>query len=63
MTGGNVKVVCSWIGNSPAVAMQHYALITEADIQEVVKMSLINNTKERVQITAAPTRTESQEPK
>ena len=70
MTGGNIKAVCSWIGNSPAVAMQHYAQITEADIQEAAKMTLLNdaeNTVEkrvhnRVQITAAPARTESHEP-
>ena len=38
MTNGNVKAVCSWIGNSPEIAMQHYAQVTEADIQEAAKI-------------------------
>jgi len=71
MTNGNVKAVCSWIGNSPAVAMQHYAQITEADIQEAAKMTLLNDAEnmvekrvqDRVQTTAAPSRTESHETK
>ena len=66
MTNGNVKAVCSWIGNSPAVAMQHYAQVTEADLQEAAKMTLINDAKKTVQksvqTTAEPTRTESHEP-
>jgi len=32
-TGGNVKAVCSWLGNSPVVAMAHYAQVTEADMK------------------------------
>jgi len=66
MTNGNIKAVCSWIGNSPAVAMQHYAQVTEADLQEAAKMTLINDAEKRVhnpvQTTAAPTRTQSHEP-
>ena len=42
MTSGNVKAVCSWIGNSPAVAMQHYAQVTEADLQKAAKMTILN---------------------
>ena len=65
ITNGNVKAVCSWIGNSPAVAMQHYAQITEADIQEAAKTSLICHAEKRVQnvvqTTAAPARMASQE--
>ena len=49
MTNGNVKAVCSWIGNSPAVAMQHYAQVTEADLQEAAKMTLLNEAEKRVQ--------------
>ena len=49
MTSGNVKAVCSWIGNSPAVAMTHYAQVTEADLQEAAKMSIINDAEKRVQ--------------
>jgi len=70
MTGGNVKAVCSWIGNSPAVAMKHYAQITEADMQEAAKMSLLNTAEKEVQktvhnpvqTTAEPSRTETHEP-
>ena len=69
MTGGNIKAVCSWIGNSPAVAMQHYAQVTEADIQEAAKMTLLNDAENivekrvhnRVQTTATPGCTESHE--
>jgi integrase len=74
MTGGNVKAVCTWIGNSPAVAMEHYAQLTEADMQEAAKMSLLQDAQNscqekrvqkrvhnRVQTTAASTRTDSQE--
>ena len=41
MTNGNVKAVCSWIGNSPQVALEHYAQVTEEDLQEAAKMSLL----------------------
>ena len=51
LTNGNVKAVCSWIGNSPAVAMQHYAQITESDMAEAAKMSLINDAEKMVQNT------------
>jgi integrase len=65
MTGGNVKAVCSWIGNSPKVALKHYAQVTEADFQEAAKMTLLNNAEKRVQnrvqTTAAQSRKESQE--
>ena len=46
---GNVKAVCTWIGNSPAVAMEHYAQVTDADLQEAAKMSLINDAENQVQ--------------
>jgi integrase len=49
MTGGNVKAVCNWIGNSPAIAMQHYAQVIEADEKEAAKMSLINDAEHQVQ--------------
>ncbi|MEJ2649866.1 MAG: hypothetical protein P8016_15830 [Sedimentisphaerales bacterium] len=51
MTGGNVKAVCSWIGNIPEVAMQHYAQVTEADIKEAAKMSLLSDAQNIVQNT------------
>ena len=49
MTGGNVKAVCQWIGNSPAVAMTHYAQVTESDMQEAAKMTLLNEAEKEVQ--------------
>ncbi|MFC1781871.1 hypothetical protein ACFLZ8_06385 [Planctomycetota bacterium] len=49
LTNGNIKAVCSWIGNSERVALQHYAQVTEADIQEAAKMSLISSAEKRVQ--------------
>ena len=49
MTGGNVKAVCQWIGNSPAVAMTHYAQVTERYMQEAAKMSLLNEAEKEVQ--------------
>ncbi len=67
VTGGNVKAVCSWIGNSPAVAMQHYAQVTEADFQEAAKTSLIGDAEKTVhfsvQTTAETTGKDSQEEK
>jgi len=52
MTNGNVKAVCNWIGNSPKVALDHYAQITEADLQEAAKMSLLNDAENRTQKAA-----------
>jgi hypothetical protein len=49
MTGGNVKAVCSWIGNTPAVVMKHYAQVTEADIKEAVKTTVLNEAEKEVQ--------------
>ena len=64
--GKNVPV-CKWIGNSPEVAMQHYAQVTEADLQEAAKMAVINNAEKRVHnpvhTTAEPSCTESHESK
>lgn len=71
MTNGNVKAVCSWLGNSPIVAMQHYAQVTESVEREAAKMTLLSDAENRVQkkrvqnvvqTTAAQARTESQEP-
>jgi len=63
MTNGNVKAVCAWIGNSPEIAMQHYAQVTEADFQEAAKTSLLDpaekRVQNRVQTTAEQGRTES----
>ncbi len=71
MTGGNIKAVCSWLGNTPAVAMAHYAQVTEADLKEAAKMNVLNDAEKEVQNqvhnlvqnTAEPSRTESHETK
>jgi len=41
ITNGNIKAVCSWIGNSPAVAMAHYAQVTEADMEQAAKLNVL----------------------
>ncbi|MHC4524920.1 MAG: tyrosine-type recombinase/integrase [Planctomycetota bacterium] len=48
LTGGNIKAVCEWIGNSPVVAMQHYAQITEADMKQAAKLAVLNDAGKRV---------------
>jgi integrase len=52
MTNGNIKAVCSWIGNSPKVALEHYAQVTEADLKEAAKMSLLSDGEKAAQNTA-----------
>ncbi len=49
LTGGNIKAVCEWIGNSPLVALKHYAQVTEADMQEAAKISVLNNAENMLQ--------------
>ena len=58
LTNGNVKAVCSRIGNSPAIAMQHYAQVTDADFNEATKMSVISQAEDALQ-KALQTGTES----
>ena len=43
MTNDNIKTVSSWIGNSPKVALEHYTQVTEADLKEADKMSLLSD--------------------
>lgn len=40
-TQGNIKAVCEWIGNSPEVAMNHYAQLTDADMKEAAEKAVI----------------------
>lgn len=65
LTGGSVKAVCSWIGNSPAVVMQHYAQVTESDMKEAAKFSVMDDAKKAVhnpvQNTSESSRIESHE--
>ena len=35
LTNGNIKAVCDWLGNSPLVAMKHYAQVTDEDFESV----------------------------
>jgi hypothetical protein len=48
LTGGNVKAVCAWIGNTPQVALNHYAQVTDADLKEAAKMALINDAEKGI---------------
>ena len=45
---GNIKAVCKWIGNSPTVALEHYAQVTEADMRKAAELAIIGDGK-RVQ--------------
>ncbi|MEN6384370.1 MAG: hypothetical protein ABFD79_04155 [Phycisphaerales bacterium] len=49
LTNGNVKAVCAWIGNTPQVALNHYAQVTEADLNEAAKMTVLNNAENQIQ--------------
>lgn len=49
LTCGNIKAVCNWLGNSPAVAMKHYAQVTEADMREAAKMTILEDAEKEVQ--------------
>ena len=49
LTGGNVKAVCSWLGNSPLVALQHYAQVTEADLADAAKTTVLDEAKNRLE--------------
>jgi integrase len=71
MTNGHIKAVCTWIGNSPAVAMAHYAQVTEADEREAARLSVMERAvgfcqekgvQNTVQTTAVPSRRESHKP-
>lgn len=48
-TNGNIKAVCSWLGNSPAIALQHYAQTTEADLKEAAKKKILNQAEDALQ--------------
>lgn len=48
-TNGNIKAVCSWLGNSPAIALQHYAQTTEADFKEAAKNKILNQAEDALQ--------------
>lgn len=41
LTDGNIKAVCDWIGNSPQVALKHYAQVTDEDFQDVLEASVL----------------------
>ncbi len=54
-TGGNVKAVCKWIGNTPAVAMAHYAQVQEADLRQAAESVVLNDAEKSVHNTAHET--------
>lgn len=39
---GDVKAVCSWLGNSPQVALTHYAQVTEAAQKEALRLTVLD---------------------
>ena len=43
----NIKAVSSWIGNSPDVALNHYAQVTEADQKEALRLSVLEIPEEK----------------
>ncbi len=46
---GNIKAVCEWIGNSPTVAMQHYAQITEQDMKQAAKLAVLDDAEKTLE--------------
>ena len=36
ITNGNIKAVCNWMGDSPQVAVKHYAQVTDEDFAAVL---------------------------
>jgi len=46
---GNIKAVCKWIGNSPDVALKHYAQITEQDLQQAAEMKVLKQAEKAVE--------------
>ncbi len=53
MTKGNVKAVCSWIGNTPEVAIKHYAQVTDEAQREAAKMTLLEDAEKTTQHATA----------
>ena len=49
LTSGNVKAVCSWLGNSPTVALQHYAQMTESDMTQAAQMAVLNQAENEIE--------------
>lgn len=48
ITNGNIKAVCSWIGNSEEIALKHYAQLQEADLKEAARKSILADGKVEV---------------
>jgi integrase len=42
LTGGNIKAVCTWIGNTETVALKHYAQITDADVRQAAQIRVMS---------------------
>lgn len=59
LTGGNIKAVCNWIGNTPEVAMKHYAQVTESDKDNALDLAdeLFNRQPLTQTLTQTPTQT------
>jgi len=48
LTGGNIKAVTSWMGNSPEIALKHYAQLQEADLRQAAEQSIVGTAEEKV---------------
>src|SRR5437762_13070482 len=52
------RVVCAWLGNSRAVAQDHYLQVTDAHFAQAVKEPAEKAAQNQAQQPATPTRTE-----
>jgi len=48
-TQGNIKAVCKWLGNSPAVALQHYSQVTDADFKQAAEKKIVGDAEKKVE--------------
>jgi len=48
LTNGNIKAVTSWMGNSPEIALKHYAQLQEADLRQAAEQSIVGTAEEKV---------------
>ncbi len=49
ITNGNIKAVCSWIGNSPEIALKHYAQLQESDLRQAAESVVLGQGEKTVQ--------------
>ncbi len=49
ITNGNIKAVCSWIGNSPEIALKHYAQLQESDLKQAAVSVVLGQGEKKVE--------------